>query len=101
MDIPNNWDALSIPFQAQIDQLLIDFPDLLAINALPTQEKLVRLSNLLKNTIYAIRVARLFSPLLVDLCARWLDDEEQDEAKFAVFALLVPAYEELYPYGPF
>jgi midasin len=101
MDNPNNWDALSIPFQAQIDQLLIIFPDQLAIKTLPTQEKLIRLSNLLKNPIYAIHVARLFSPLLVDLCARWLDDEEQDEAKFAVFSLLVPAHEELYPYDPF
>jgi len=99
-DDPAHSDAFSLPFQAHFRRFLAAFPDQSSIDALPTHEKLVRLSILLKNPLYTAQIARLFSPLLVDLCARWLDDEEQDEAKFAVFGLLVPAHEELYPYAP-
>lgn len=103
MDIPDKgpWDALSIPFDIQIDAFVLKFPEQNTLKSLATNEKLARLSNLLKNPEYALHVARFFSPLLVDLCARWLDDDEQDESKFAVFGLLLPAHEQLYPYASF
>lgn len=101
MNVPDDvpCDALAIPFEDQIDAFVNRFPEhLAALKELATDgEKLEKLSILLKNPQYALHVARLFSPLLVDLCARWLDDDEQDESKFAVFGLLLPAHEQLYP----
>ena len=94
----NRWNALSLPIVAQTDALIVQFAELQWLAALDTNQRLQALSKLLKSPQYTLSVARLFSPLLVDLCARWLDDEEEDERKFAVMGLLLPAHEELYPY---
>jgi midasin len=91
------WDALSIPFSTQIDAFLLSCPEQSQLKSFPLHQQLHSLSTLLKETRYALAIARLFSPLLVDLCARWLDDEAQDESKFIIFGLLLPAHEELYP----
>ncbi|KAG8831558.1 hypothetical protein FRC17_002942, partial [Serendipita sp. 399] len=91
------WNALSLPFPAQVDSLIDAFPALAWLRPLSLSEQLPALSTLLKNSNYALKIARLFSPLLLDLTARWLDDTQDDEAKFIVFGLLVPAHEELYP----
>lgn len=96
--LEQTWDALSIPFTLQIDRFLSLYPAQASLQAAPIETQLTVLSNLLKTPEYTLDIAKLFSPLLVDLCARWLDDEEQDELKFVAFGLLVPAYEELYPY---
>jgi midasin len=92
------WNALSIPLAVQIEAFLRTCPEQDSLRDAPVAEQLATLSRLLKTPEYTIFVARLFSPLLVDICARWLDDNEQDELKFAAFGLLVPAHEELYPY---
>lgn len=55
------------------------------------------LSTLLKNPKYTHLVLQHFRPILLDLCARWLDDEIDDEAKFSAFGFLIPCCEELYP----
>lgn len=94
------WKALAIPFADQIEVFLSEFPEQISLRDAPVAHQLDALSRLLKTSQYTLRVAILFSPLLVDLCARWLDDEEQDELKFTAFALLVPAHEELYPSVP-
>ncbi|KAG8823439.1 hypothetical protein FRC19_003943 [Serendipita sp. 401] len=91
------WNALSLPFSTQIDTLVVDCPELAWLRSLQLSEQLPALSKLLKKSEYTLKVARLFSPLLLDLTARWLEEQEEDEAKFIVFGLLVPAHEELYP----
>ncbi|KAG8775237.1 hypothetical protein FRC15_000690, partial [Serendipita sp. 397] len=91
------WNALSLPFSTQIDTLVVDCPELAWLRTLQLSEQLPALSKLLKKSEYTLKVARLFSPLLLDLTARWLEEQEEDEAKFIVFGLLVPAHEELYP----
>ncbi|CCA66844.1 related to midasin (AAA ATPase) [Serendipita indica DSM 11827] len=91
------WNALSLPIATQTDALVAQFPDLEWLTALETSQRLHALSKLLKSPKHTLGVARMFSPLLVDLCARWLDDQEEDEQKFTVFGLLLPAHEELYP----
>jgi midasin len=96
--VQDPWNALSIPFAAQMEAFLRTCPEQDLLRNAPVAEQLAALSRLLKTPQYTIFVARLFSPLLVDLCARWLGDDEQDELKFAAFGLLVPAHEELYPY---
>ncbi|KIO05359.1 hypothetical protein M404DRAFT_999966 [Pisolithus tinctorius Marx 270] len=44
-------------------------------------------------------VAQLFRPLLIDLCARWLerDSEEEEEKRFVAMCLLIENHEELFP----
>ena len=61
-------------------------------------DALCLLSTLLKNPKYTLLVLQNFRPVLLDLCARWLDDESDDEAKFSAFGFLIPCCEELYPY---
>ena len=62
-------------------------PDLLAI-----------LSRLLTRPELTELVAKAFRPVLVDLCARWVEaDDCTDDQLFAI-AFLVEAQEELYPY---
>lgn len=94
----STWHALSLPFAAQIQTFVQQFPEHAQLRDASAKEQLATLSILLKNQKYTIHISKLFSPILVDLCARWLDDQEQDEAKFAVFGLLLPIHEELYRY---
>ena len=42
-----------------------------------------------------ILLKKAFRPLLVDLCARWLDDSENLDKKVDAFALLVEVHEEI------
>lgn len=92
----NAWHALSFPLSSKVDIFVQQFPEQELLKDVPIEEQLATLSTLLKNQKYTASISRLFSPILVDLCARWLDDQEQDEAKFAVFGLLLPIHEELY-----
>ncbi|KAG1796060.1 uncharacterized protein HD556DRAFT_1471547 [Suillus plorans] len=41
--------------------------------------------------------ARLSTPLSIDLCARWLHDDDDIEDRFIAFRLLIELHEELYP----
>ncbi|KAG8904454.1 hypothetical protein FRB99_001714 [Tulasnella sp. 403] len=55
------------------------------------------LSQLLAIPAFTIPVLEAFRPLLLDLCARWLDDESIDEIqRLEGLALLVEIHEELY-----
>lgn len=42
-------------------------------------------------------VASKFRPLLLDLCARWLDADSELEGKLEAFGLLIEMHEELFP----
>jgi len=64
-------------------------------------EVLEALSRCLSTPHLVRSIVKFFRPLLVDLCARWLEYEEvEDEAKelkLAVLAYLVQGLEEIYP----
>jgi midasin len=99
MEAQDTWHALSFPLSSKIHIFVQQFPEQAQLRDASIDEQLATLSILLKNQKYTIPISRLFSPVLVDLCARWLDDQEQDEAKFAVFGLLLPIHEDLYRYA--
>ena len=42
-------------------------------------------------------IATAYRPLLLDLCARWLNDGENAENKLAALCLLLEPHQELYP----
>lgn len=66
--------------------------------SLPPQEALTQISRLLAVPYLTTLVARAFRPLLVDLCARFLEDEAIDEVRrLETLAFLIEIHEEVYP----
>ena len=55
------------------------------------------LSRLMLRPSLSMAITRLFRPLLMDLCARWLDDGDDMLDKLEAFALLIEIHEEIYP----
>lgn len=93
-----HWNVLQFPFELQLEEFLQIFPSEHALRSSTMNQRLSRLSTLLKQPLFTIQLARIFSPLLVELCSHWLDDQESDVQKFIAFSILVPICEEIYPY---
>ncbi|KAH0831978.1 midasin [Lanmaoa asiatica] len=55
------------------------------------------LSRLLAVASLTVPISELFRPLLVDLCARWLHDQEDLEDRFVAFCMLIENHGELFP----
>ena len=55
------------------------------------------LSDLLLLPTLTELMSQLFRPLLLDLCARWLDTSNKEEAVFLGLALLIEDHNELFP----
>lgn len=55
------------------------------------------LSRLLSVPPLTVPISDLFRPLLVDLCARWLHDQEDLEDRFVAFCMLIENHEEIFP----
>ncbi|KAG8724797.1 hypothetical protein FRC12_024266, partial [Ceratobasidium sp. 428] len=56
------------------------------------------ISNLLATPALTLLVADMFRPLLIDLCARWVENDQlSDVDRFAALCLLVEPYEEVFP----
>lgn len=66
-------------------------------NSTDAQSFLNTLSTLLANPAYTQIVATLFRPILMDLCARWLEDDKNAERNLCALAFLLEVHEELYP----
>lgn len=55
-------------------------------------------SNLLVVPAFTLFVADTFRPLLIDLCARWLEHDELDTLdRFSALCLLAEPYQEIFP----
>lgn len=63
-------------------------------------ELLATLSKLLANPSLTLLIARLFRPILMDLCARWLEPPNEREDQLAALCLLIGVHEELFPCVP-
>jgi midasin len=62
------------------------------------QEELVDvLARLLYDSRYTLLIAQKFRPILLLLCAIWLDQHGNEDAKLAALALLIQPHEELFP----
>ncbi|KAJ1310100.1 hypothetical protein OPQ81_006847 [Rhizoctonia solani] len=59
---------------------------------------LCTISRLMSTPTFTVLVVDHFRPLLIDLCARWLDDDSIDEVdRLVALCLLVEPYEEIFP----
>ena len=99
-DIP---DPLSLDTERQLRLLLEEVPLHSPLRAtleeqLSEPTLLPTLSRLMLCPSLTMAITRLFRPLLMDLCARWLDDGAEDMLdKLETFALLIEIHEEIYP----
>ncbi|KAG8689646.1 hypothetical protein FRC11_001455, partial [Ceratobasidium sp. 423] len=65
---------------------------------LNVSEVLCTISRLMSAPAFTVLVADHFRPLLMDLCARWLEDDSIDEVdRLVALCLLVEPYEEIFP----
>ncbi|KDQ25963.1 hypothetical protein PLEOSDRAFT_1045779, partial [Pleurotus ostreatus PC15] len=60
-------------------------------------ELLATLSKLLATPTLTLLIARLFRPILIDLCARWLEPSNEREHQLVALCLLIGVHEELFP----
>jgi midasin len=68
------------------------------VNAPSTFQLLSALSLALANPCLTTTVAKLFRPLLIDLCSRWIGDSKNSERHLVALSYLVEVHEELFPY---
>ncbi|KAF8967136.1 hypothetical protein BDZ97DRAFT_1903538 [Flammula alnicola] len=66
-------------------------------NASTTRQLLATLSSLLAAPAFTQLVATLFRPILIDLCARWLESENDVEEHLVALCHLLEVHEELFP----
>ena len=94
-------DPLSFNLNRQTKVLLSSIPRTSVdydsfVNASSTSHILTALSSALENPCLTTIVAKLFRPLLVDLCSRWIDDSENSEKHLVALSYLVEVHEELF-----
>lgn len=97
---PNDPLTINLPKQARA--LLAILPPESAYStqiSLASSPKtlLSTLSQLLAVPSLTVPISDFFRPLLVDLCARWLNDQEDLEDRFAALCMLIENHEELFP----
>lgn len=63
-----------------------------------SQNLAIGLSNILHDSRYTTLVATKFRPILFVLCAVWIDQDSDLDAKLAALAFLLHSHEELFPY---
>ena len=71
------------------------------INASSSSQLLATLSSILAVPAYTQLIATLFRPILIDLCARWLESEDGSEQYLVALCYLLEVHEELFPYVTF
>jgi midasin len=95
-------DPLCLDIRQQKDILLSQLPQgspyaVIFDGVQSNPEILNALSRALRVPSLTTLVAKTFRPLLVDLCARWLHDQDDMEAKFIALCELLQPHVELFP----
>lgn len=96
-------DPLCLNLKRQTQKLLNQLPAgssyAAALNAASSRPALL---NLLSALLYTPQltdiIASLFRPILLDLCARWLEQDTSLLEKFEALCSLLEIHPELYPY---
>lgn len=96
------YDPLMMSLEQQTRAFLETIPQDSPLHTIlltaPTRAELLRqLSCALLLPEHTDSVALSFRPILLDLCARWLDDEANEENKFEALCLLLGLHPELFP----
>ena len=97
-------DPLKINLDRQKNLLLSSIPPnsiyFEAFNNASSPSHLLKiLSTLLAVPAYTQLIATLFRPILMDLCARWLENEDESEQHLVALCYLIEVHEELFPYA--
>lgn len=100
------YDPLTINYKQQatilLDQLPAHSPHRPVLQSVSScSDLLSTLSTWLATPSLTLAVETTFRPLLLDLCARWLQHEERRDDHFVAFCLLLETHQELYPYVSF
>lgn len=98
-------DPLSLDVERQAEWLLsnipLDSPHRTSLtSALASRSPAALLQNgshLLLQPSLTLLVARAYGPLLMDLCGRWIDGDEDEVKILEALGLLIEVHEELYP----
>lgn len=95
-------DPLAINLRLQTKRLLAEIPPNtvhyeVLDNAPTTQLLLATLSNHLALPQFTQLVATLFRPILLDLCVRWIRNENNIEDALIALSYLLEVHEELFP----
>jgi midasin len=93
--------GINLHRQTRILQHILPAPSNYAtdvLNATSTPELLAVLSRLLAIPAFTLTIATLYRPILLDLCARWLDEQVNTEEQLVALCLLLEVHEELFPY---
>lgn len=96
------YDPLTINLEQQtrafLETIPQDSPLHTTLLSAPTRAELLRrLSRALLLPEHTTAVAFSFRLILLDLCARWLEDEADEENKFEALCLLLELHPELFP----
>lgn len=98
-DIP---DPTSLNARKQLNQLLEQLPQDSSLTAafhtaLSQNAFLPTLSRFMLQPSLTLAISWTFRPLLMDLCARWLENDGDLYEKLEALALLIETHEELFP----
>lgn len=99
-------NPLAINLRGQTRALLESLPlDSPHVNALRTASEsstqlVAVLSSLLSSPDLTLLIATIYRPILLDLCARWLDDPKNTEDQLVALCYLLEVHEEIYPSVP-
>ena len=96
------YDPLTINLEQQTLGFLGTLPQISTLHTTlltaPTRPELLhRLSRALLLPEHTIAVSNYFRPILLDLCARWLEDEMDEENKLEALCLLLDLHPEIFP----
>ena len=99
----DTYDPLNINLAQQThllaDQLPSDSPHLVSLRNASSRSALLNcLSRLLAVPGLTGVVSNIFRPILLDLCARWLEEDTNLEEKFEASALLLELHPEIFPW---
>ncbi|KAI0060319.1 hypothetical protein BV25DRAFT_1871299 [Artomyces pyxidatus] len=100
--LPDFHDPLAICLKHQVSVFLsntpLGLPHVSSLHPSSSRGEILRvLSQLLLVPSITSAVARAFRPLLLDLCARWLENEECIEEKLVSLCFLLQPHVEIYP----
>ncbi len=95
-------DPLALNLRGQtlflLEKLPLDSPHAKTLRSVPSRSQLLQtLSHLLHTPSLTTLVATAFRPILLDLCARWLENSENLYEKLEAVCLLLEIHPELYP----
>ncbi|KAJ6585296.1 midasin nuclear AAA ATPase [Mycena capillaripes] len=94
-------DPLAINLRGQTRVLIASLPSesphISTLEAATPTELLAVISGLLSSPELTLLISTIYRPILLDLCARWLDEPQNTEDQLVALCYLLEVHEELFP----